>query len=58
MAGTTPTISIIVPVYNAAKTLRRCVDSVLKQEYPEFELILVDAASRATAMPGRMGGCR
>lgn len=37
-----PEISIIVPVYNAEKTLRRCVDSILAQQFFDFELILVD----------------
>lgn len=41
-----PTVSIIVPVYNAENTLRRCVDSILNQEYTDFELILVNDGSK------------
>ena len=40
-----PTVSIIVPVYNAERTIRRCIDSILNQEYADFELLLVDDGS-------------
>ena len=38
-------ISIIVPIYNAEKKLRRCVESILSQTFSDFELILVDDGS-------------
>ena len=42
----TPKISIIVPVYNAEAVLGRCVDSVLGQDFEDFELLLMDDGSR------------
>lgn len=38
--------SVIIPVYNAEKTLRRCVDSVLPQLGAEDEIILVNDGSK------------
>ena len=40
-----PRASIIVPVYNVEKYLRRCVDSILAQTEPDFELILINDGS-------------
>ena len=40
-----PAISVIVPVYNVEKYLRRCIDSILAQTFTDFELILVDDGS-------------
>lgn len=40
-----PAIVIIVPVYNAEKYLRRCVDSLLHQTFADFALFLVDDGS-------------
>ena len=39
------TISVIIPVYNAEKTLEACVASVLKQSLPPEEILLVDDGS-------------
>lgn len=38
-------LSIIVPVYNVAPYLRKCVDSLLAQDYDDYEIILVDDGS-------------
>lgn len=40
-----PAISIIVPVYNAADTLQRCVDSVITQSFSDWELLMVNDGS-------------
>ena len=40
-----PKISLIVPVYNVEKYLNRCVDSILSQDFTDFEILLIDDGS-------------
>ncbi len=40
-----PKISIILPARNEEKFIRHCIDSLLKQDYPDFEIILVNDES-------------
>lgn len=38
-------VSIVIPTYNAADSIDRCLESILKQTYSNFEIILVDDGS-------------
>ena len=38
-------ISVIVPVYNTEKYLRRCLDSIINQNFREIEIIIVNDCS-------------
>lgn len=40
-----PLISIVLPAYNAEKTIGQCVESILSQSFKDFELIIVDDGS-------------
>lgn len=42
---TTPYFSIIIPMYNRAHTIRRCIDSCLKQSFKDYEVLVIDDAS-------------
>ena len=53
-------ISVILPVYNRAATLPRCVRSVLAQTFTDWELIAVDdgSADESIAMVEAFGDAR
>lgn len=45
MEKNTPKITVIIPVYNVEKYLRKCLDSVINQTYTNLEIICVDDGS-------------
>lgn len=44
--NTKPEISVIIPVYNAEKWISRCLESIIKQTFKNFEVIIVNDASQ------------
>lgn len=50
MKETKPLISIIVPVYNVEKYLKKCLDSIIEQDYNDYELILINDGSTDSSL--------
>lgn len=44
-ANPMPTISVLMPVFNAQKDLRQAIDSILKQSFSDFEFLIIDDGS-------------
>lgn len=42
--------SIIIPVYNSEKTLERCVESILNQQFSDYEIILINDGSEDSSL--------
>lgn len=51
----TPTVSIVMPVYNRAERVGAAIESLLAQTFTDFELIIVDDGSRDTSLEVTQG---
>jgi len=45
MRDSIPMVSVVIPAYNAEQWIDECIDSVMKQDYPKIEIVVVDDAS-------------
>lgn len=45
MSSTTPTFSVVIPTYNRASCIARCLDSLLSQTFNDFEVLVCDDGS-------------
>src|SRR3990167_6671784 len=51
-----PTVSVIVPVYNADPWIKQCLDSIEAQTYKDIELIVIDDSQASGAAAARNRG--
>jgi glycosyltransferase involved in cell wall biosynthesis len=57
--GDSPLVSIVIPTFNSASTISRCLASIRKQTYQNIEVIIVDKGSRdGTVEEARRFGCK
>ncbi len=45
MNQTSPSLSVVIPIYNAEKFIEKCVESIIKQTYIDWELLLINDGS-------------
>jgi len=45
VSGAAPPVSVVTPVYNTAEHLAECIESVLRQDFTDFEYVVVDNRS-------------
>lgn len=59
MLAASPSTSVIVPAYNAAPTIARCIESLKRLNYPDYEIMVVDDGSAdSTAAIAESAGVR
>ena len=49
MKKESPLISVIVPIYNSEKYIRKCIESIINQTYNHLEIILINDGSKILA---------
>lgn len=50
MNNTTPKISVVIPLYNKEKTIKKTIQSVLDQQFTNFELVIVNDGSKDNSL--------
>ena len=49
MSNSNPEVSVVLPLYNGEKYLQEAIDSILRQTFPDFELVILDDGSTDTS---------
>ena len=42
--------SIVIPAYNAEKSIRKCLDSILVQTFSDFEIVVINDGSKDSTL--------